>query len=531
MKDKRKLKLKKFYFHPITMFLFLIVITIFISFIFSLFQMQATYNIVNENTISLESTLVTVENLLSADALKSIISNATTNFLSFTPLAMILISLIGISIAEASGFIKALTDRHLSKLSNNVLTFILIFLAVISSLINEVGYALLIPLAGLIYFIRGRNPILGIVTAFCGVAFGYGVSIFVGSMEVALMGYTKSAAMLIDENIHISLSSNLFFIIITSIIISIIGAIVIEKIIAPKLGKYKKTEIEAKTEQYTVIDLEEEEQKLVEQEKRQKSGLRYSLITAIFVIAIFIYSIIPNLLYSGLLLDTDEQTYLGQLFGENAFFQDGFTVMLAILLSLTGIAYAIGAKSVKNDKDLINKASSKLSNIGSVILLIFIFSQFIYIFKMTNIGIVIAGWLANLIEFLNFDGLPLVITSLIVMAIANLFLTSSATKWLIFSPVVIPMFMQSNISPEFAQIVARVADSMTNGATFMLASFSIYIAYLNIYNLDKEKPIGIHKSLRMVTPYFLIIGLAWILLVAGWYIISLPIGPGTLPTL
>ena len=102
---------------------------------------------------------------------------------------------------------------------------------------------------------------------------------------------------------------------------------------------------------------------------------------------------------------------------------------------------------------------------------------------------------------------------------------------MIFSPIVVPMFMQSNISPQFAQIVMRVGNSMTNGFTPVLASFVIYLGYLNIYNLNKNKPITIRKSLKMITPYFLIIFLAWILIVVGWYITGLPIGPGVYPTL
>ena len=187
MRDKRKLKLKKFYFHPITTFLFLTFIVIIISSILSAFQMQATYNTVNINTLELEPTLVTVENMFSFDGIKYMVSNASKNFLSFGPLGMLLISLLGITIGEATGFIETLTKRHISKMSKSGLTFLVIFIATISSLINEVGYAILIPLAALIYFINNRNPILGIVTAFCGVAFGYGVSIFIGSTEISLI--------------------------------------------------------------------------------------------------------------------------------------------------------------------------------------------------------------------------------------------------------------------------------------------------------------------------------------------------------
>ena len=531
MYEKRKLKLKKFYFHPITMFLLLTLAIIVISPLLSWLQMQATYNTINANTNELEPTLVAVENMLSFDGMKFIISNATKNFISFAPLGTLLISLIGITIAEASGFIETLTKRHLSKLPKSTLTFLILFIATISSLINEVGYAILIPLIALIYFINGRNPILGIVTAFCGVAFGYGVTIFVGSMEISLMDYTKTAAMLIDDSVHISLTSNLIFIIVTSIITSIIGTIVIEKIIAPKIGKYKKEEEFSKTEQYRIINLEEEEQRQIEKDKYEKKGLRSALIVSIIIGLAFAYMLIPNLPYSGMLLDMKGKTYLSQLFGENSYFQDGFTYLVSLLLVVTGIAYGISSKSIKNDKELIEKIGKYFNKVSYLFVLMFVVSQFIAVYKHTNIGIIISAWLANLLSHLQFSGIPLIITTLLLISISNIFLTSPTTKWMIFSPVVVPMFMQSNISPQFAQVVMRVGNSITNGYTPILASFVIYIGYLNLYNLNKNKPITIRKSLRMITPYFLIMAATWILLIVGWYIIGLPIGPGVNPVI
>ena len=141
------------------------------------------------------------------------------------------------------------------------------------------------------------------------------------------------------------------------------------------------------------------------------------------------------------------------------------------------------------------------------------------------------AWLANLIEYLNFSGIPLIILTLILISIGNLFVTTPGAKWLIFSPVVVPMFMQSNISPQFAQIVMRAGDSMTNGITPLLACFVIYLGYLNIYNFDKSTPVTISRSIKIVTPYFAIISLTWILIIIGWYILGLPIGPGVYPTI
>ena len=530
-RNKRKLKLKKFYFHPITVYIFLIFVVIILSAILSALQMQATYNTVTPTTNDLESNLVTVESLMNFDGMKFIFSNAMTNFLSFAPLGMLLLTFFGLSIAKSTGFIDTLCKRCLIKIDKNILTFIVIFLATISSLINDVGYVILIPLAALLFMLNNRNPHLGIIAAFAGVSFGYGVSIFVGSIEVNLIPLTTSAARLIDPSAHISLTSNLFIIIAFSLVLSIVGTIIIEKIIAPRLGKYKEKEELTKTEELVVTDVKELEQKKIEKEHYEKRGLKAAIITAIIIIIAFIYMIIPNLPYSGMLLDMEEDTYLGQLFGTNSYFQDGFTYMMALLFTLVGIAYGIGSKSIKNDKDVINGCKETFAPLGEIIMLIFVVSQFTSIFRETNIGTVIACWCANAIGNIGFTGLPLIIFSLIMIGLANLFVPTASAKWEIFAPVMVPAFMQSNISAQFAQFILRAGTSITAGITPLLACFVIYIGYLNIYNQDKNKPITIHKSISYVLPYFGIIALTWILLIIGWYLIGLPLGPGVYATI
>ena len=107
-------------------------------------------------------------------------------------------------------------------MDKRIVTFIIIFLATISSLINDIGYVFLIPLSAIIFQANNRNPFAGIVAAFCGVSFGSAISLFVGSMEVNLIPYTTSAARLIDKSTHISLTSNLIIIIAFSVLLSIL---------------------------------------------------------------------------------------------------------------------------------------------------------------------------------------------------------------------------------------------------------------------------------------------------------------------
>ena len=133
MKERKKLKLKKFYFHPITVFLLLILLTIVLSAIFSFFEMQGTYNTVNATTNELEPVLITVENMLNFDGMKFIFSNALRNFISFAPLGTLLLALVGISVAKSTGFIDAFGKRHIFKMKKKNLTFLVLLLATFSS--------------------------------------------------------------------------------------------------------------------------------------------------------------------------------------------------------------------------------------------------------------------------------------------------------------------------------------------------------------------------------------------------------------
>ena len=276
MPEKKKLKLKKFFFHPITMFLVGTILVMLISLILSSFEMQSTYNSITTNGKDLTSKLVVVENLFNYENLKYLISNSVKNFLGFSPLCMLLISLIGISIAKATGLIDIISTKHIRKLSKYQLTYLVLLLGVISSIVNEVGYVILIPLAALVYEKNGRNPLLGVVTAFCGVAFGYGVSIFVGSQEVALIPYTKSSAHLIDSSAHISLTSNLIFIIVSSLLLPLIGTPIIEKLISPKLPKFhrhdKVTGKTLQTSELLFSYIIDEDEKRIAFEKNCKRG-------------------------------------------------------------------------------------------------------------------------------------------------------------------------------------------------------------------------------------------------------------------
>ena len=138
-------------------------------------------------------------------------------------------------------------------------------------------------------------------------------------------------------------------------------------------------------------------------------------------------------------------------------------------------------------------------------------------FKETKIGTLAVAVIANIIRSIPFSGIPLIITVLLLFALSTIFMPTQYTKWAI-------------LSPQFTQFLFRAGDSMAKGSTPLLAYFVIYLGFLNIYNTEKD-PISIRKAITFISPYFLIIGITWMLIIVLYYIIGIPIGPGVTPVL
>jgi len=512
MKKIKRIR-EKIALHPIMSFLVLILITIGISGILALFDITETYNSVNIKSNTLETTMVAVENLFSLRGIKYIFSNTVSNFASFTPLSMLLITLLGIGIMDKTGFLDTLFYVLTRKLRKNVVTFMLVLICILSSIVGDISYIVLIPIAALLFKYGKRNPQAGIIAAFASISTGIGLNIFLSSVDSTLLTYTEGAANILKEGYVINSASFVFIMIIAIIALAFIITNITEKNIIPRLGKY---------------EVEDEEEKYVT--KKEIKALSISLIIGGIYLLIFIYNIIPGLPFSGNLLDYSQELYIDKLFGYNSFFNSGFVFVITILFFILGLVYGIATKEIKNQRDVCDDLSHSLDGMGKVLVLIFFASAFISILKYSNIGTLITAWLANLISTTTFTGLPLMILIFIISGLTTIVLPASINRWAILSPVAVPVLMNAGISPEFAQIIFRAGESVTYLLTPAMAYFVIYLAYMEIYNQDK-KGTGLFSSLKYMLPYSLGTIAMWIVILIIWYLIAIPLGIGASPVM
>ena len=485
------------------------IIVIVLSGFLHLLNIQAEYSTVNTVSNEVVNNVVEVENLFSTSGIKHIVTSAVNGFVNFEPLATLIIILIGLGILEKTGFMRSFFTILTRNSKRNTVTFILIFICLLFSILGNSGFVIMLPIAALLFKYGRRNPLGGIIASFASLSFGYGINVFLSSNDSSLLTLTINAAKTLDPKYKIGIFFALFIMVVLLIAISVVFTYITEKKVMPKLPRY-----------------EYDEEALVITNKELR-GLIIGLGLGIIYTLLVIYMIIPGLPLSGAFLDHSGERYIDMIFGNNSLFAKGFIFIVTFAFFLIGIGYGFMTKTIKNNKDVTDSLGHSLDDIGSIIVLIFFASLFINVYEESHIGLVITGFISSLIGSLNFTGIGLILITLICITIANIFCPSSIVKWSMLSSIIVPLFMNASISPEFSQLVYVAGDSITNGLTPLFMYFVIYIAFMEKYN--KGEMVTLFGSIKTLIPYSVYSLIIWAIVLVGFYLIGIPIGIGSYP--
>lgn len=447
---------------------------------------------------------IRVVSLMTVEGLQRIVSNLVTNFTSFAPLGVVLVALLGVSVAEHSGLISAAMRGLVMNASKRMVTVTIVFAGIISNTASELGYVVLIPMAALIFYSLGRHPLAGLAAAFAGVSGGYSANLFIGTVDPLLAGFTTSAANLIDPNYVVGPEANWFFMIASTFVIAGLGAFVTEKIVEPKLGKYHPSE--------AAVDLGE--QKLEPLSTAEKRGLVGAGLTFLALAVLLALSVVPE---NGVL----RHPITGLV--EDSPFLKGIVVFIFITFGIPGYVYGRIVGTMKTDRDVINAMAKSMSSMGLYIVLVFFAAQFVAFFGWSNLGAILAVKGATLLQTIGLTGPALFIFFIAMCAIVNLSLGSASAQWAIFAPIFVPMLMIVGYSPEVIQAAYRIGDSVTNLITPMMSYFGLILAVAARY----KKDMGIGTLIATMLPYTMVFFVGWVTLFYIWvFLLGLPVGPG-----
>ncbi|MBL8877348.1 MAG: AbgT family transporter [Phycisphaerae bacterium] len=484
--------------HPVIIFLGLIAIVLIVAHILTMAGASVTYQTINPETNKIEETTTTARSLLNVEGIRFMYSTLIPNFMGFTAVGLMIVAMVGAGVAEESGLVKALIRKLVIVSPPKALTYILVFAGILSSVAADAGYLVLIPLAGIAFISIGRHPLAGLAAGFASVAGAFTVNMLIKPLDAVLTEFTNDAIHMVNPAISIDLTANVWFSIVSVLFLTIVITLITERIIEPRLGEYKGDKPDG-----------EEGAKISPDEAR---GLKYALLGLIGVLAVFALLCLP----SGAPL---RNPTTGALIG-NSPFMNGLIAFIMILFLVTGAAFGLGAKTLKGVPDIIKAMEKAISNLGGLILLLLIISQFIAYFNYTNMATIMAVKMADGLKGANIGPLWLLLGFIVVVAILDLLITGAIAKWAIFAPVFVPVFIQLGVAPESVLAAYRIADSPINMITPLNAYFVMVVAFAQKY----DKNAGVGTLVALMLPYVVGIFVLWTALFVVWYLLGLPWG-------
>ncbi|QPK79731.1 AbgT family transporter [Corynebacterium lizhenjunii] len=474
---------------------------------------------------------IAVENLLTAEGLSKMVTEAVANFTSFPPLGVILAVMLGVAVAEQSGLLSALVRAMVAKVSPKMLTFVVALTGVTGSVASDAIYVILIPLGAMAFHAVGRSPIVGAMVAFAASSAGFNASLILNITDLLLGGISTSAAQIVDEAYEVSPLANIFFVIPSAVVLSLIITVVTEFFIVRKARELVDHDdldtseldfsahapaqsADAQSADGQSADAPAAEgQDALSLAPAEARGLMWSGVALlVFLAAFFALIFIPGSPFAS----PDGEFMNSPLIRSIA-------IPISLAFFLVGAVYGLVVGTIKEAGDFPEFMAKGLQTLVPMIVLFFMVAQFLAWFSWSNLGVWTAIKGSELLQAWDLPPVLMFAGLVLMVALLNLFITSGSAQWALMAPVVVPMLMYVNVSPEVAQMLFRIGDSPTNIITPMSPYFALALTFLQRY----YKRAGVGTLMSLALPYSIAMLVGWFIFFVIWYLIGIPLGPGS----
>lgn len=477
---------------------------------------------------------IEVESLLTAEGLQRMITDAVSNFTDFPPLGVILTVMLGVAVAEHSGLLSALVRAMVAKVGPRTLTFALALAGVTGSVASDAIYVILIPLGAMAFHAVRRSPIVGAMVAFAASSAGFNASLILNITDLLLSGISTSAAQLVNPDYEVSPLANIYFVIPSAIVLALIITAVTEFFIdrkAHQLVDHDKISYEEVSFRNatggdngddgddpdrndapgsTGVHADEEDLSLSPTESRALAITGVALV--VFLAAYFALLFIPGSPLAGPDGDAMESPLIRSV-----------AVPIALAFFVLGLVYGLVSRNITGASDIPEFMARGLKTLLPMLVLFFAVAQFLAWFEWSNLGVWTAIRGSELLQAWDLPPLAMFAGLVLMVALLNLFITSGSAQWALMAPVVVPMMMFVDVSPEVTQMLFRIGDSPTNIITPMSPYFALALTFLQRY----YKPAGVGTLMSLALPFSIAMLVGWFLFFVVWYLLGIPLGPGS----
>jgi aminobenzoyl-glutamate transport protein len=443
---------------------------------------------------------IVIINQLTGTSITGFLTGMVTNFVTFGPVGTVLVAMLGIGVAEHSGFITTGIRALLNVTSDKLLTPMVILVGIVSHSAVDAGYVLVIPLGGVIFYAAGRHPLVGIAAAFAGVSGGFSANFVPAALDPLLQGLTQGGARILDPDIEVNTLNNYFFTTASSVLIVSLGWWITERVVEPRV---RDIPIDGDAE-----DLPE----VHELKPEERKGLRWALTVMVLGFAILIVTLLPD--------DSPWRDTNGNLASFSAPIMRSIVALIFLLFLVPGVVFGYVAGTFKGAKDIIEGMTKAMHGMAYYLVIMFFIAQFVFAFGASNLGTLLALEGAEALKvFENYPSV-LIVGIVLLTGFINLFVGSASGKWGLLAPIFVPMLMTLGVSPDLTQAAYRVGDSSTNIITPLMPYFPLVVVYCQRYVKDT----GIGTLAAMMLPYSIWFLATWTVFLLIYYAIGIPLG-------
>ena len=451
---------------------------------------------------------VKIQGLLTVDGIRYLFTSFVPNFMGFTAMGIILIVMIGVGVAERSGLIASLIRKLVAVSSPAALTYIIVFLGIISSIASDAGYLVLIPLGAAAFMSIGRNPLAGMAAAFAGVAGGFGVNVLVTPTDAVLAEITNESIHIVDPAKSIGITANLWFGIGSTIVLTIVLGLITSRVVEKRLGKYDPS----LAPDADASDIEKADDAPEVGEAEERRGLRLAGWWFLGALAIVLALTLPP----GAPL---RDPVTGDIIGTSPF-MDSLIVIISLLFLAAGMGYGRGAGTIRTSTEAIDAVTKAWAGLAGLLLLFLLIAQFIAYFNYSKMPQVAAVKLGDLIERVNLGAIWLLLIAILITLVVGIIIPQAIAKWALLAPIFIPLFMRIGLDPAAVLAAYRVGDSPVNIVTPIMAYFPLIVVFAARY----DRKSGIGTVIALMLPYFAALAVAWTAFYLLWYALGIPWG-------
>lgn len=459
-----------------------------------------------------------VESLLTGDNLSRMVTDAVDNFIAFPPLGVILATMLGVAVAEQTGLLAAMVRAMVDRVSPKILTFMVALAGVTGSVASDAIYVIIIPLGAMAFHAVGRSPVVGAMVAFASASAGFNASLILNVTDLLLAGISTSAAQIVDSAYEVSPLANIFFVIPSAIVLSLIITAVTELYVDKKAQGLVDHDAIDEDELQLDESTEPDDAHLTDDDDLSLTPLERK-----------------GLIWAGVTLLLSLAAYFALLFIPGSPFarpDEGFmespliraiAVPIALMFFVTGLVYGLVVGTINEAADIPEFMAKGLESLLPILVLFFAVSQFLAWFQWSNLGPWTAIKGSELLQSWDLPNVLLFAAFVLMVTLINLFITSGSAQWALMAPVVVPMMMYVDVSPEVTQMLYRIGDSPSNIITPMSPYFALALTFLQKY----YKKAGVGTLMSLSLPYSVAMLVGWFLFFMLWYTLGIPLGPGS----